>query len=167
MIAYQPVEASEILAHVRRSDCNIDPRRRPKPEHCLRPVQYGQQTSQCFRIESTTYFDPTSASQFNDKNTVAPGNAVDLTRRGGNYFDGNKSPALRLASTMHALTIFIQRPYNQATLLAKRRPRQSTRFKLRNQGLNLGQTTSPGHRSHFAHSSSAPLKAVREQCALL
>jgi hypothetical protein len=40
------------------------------------------------------------------------------------------------------LTIFIKRPYRQATLMAKSSPQQSTRFKLRNQGLNLGQTTS-------------------------
>ena len=60
MIAYQPVEAIEILPHVRRAGCNIYPRRRSKPEHRLRPVQYGQQAFQCFRIESTTYFDPTS-----------------------------------------------------------------------------------------------------------
>jgi tetratricopeptide (TPR) repeat protein len=72
---------------------------------------------QCFRIESTTYFDPTSASQFNDQNTVASGDAVGIPRRGGNHFDGNKSPALRLTSTMHALTIFIQRPYRQALRL--------------------------------------------------
>jgi len=55
---------------------------------------------------------------------------------------------------MRALTIFIQRPYRQAPLLAKRCPHQSTRFKLRNQGLDLDQTTSPVHHSHFAHSSS-------------
>ena len=66
IIAHEAVEAIEVFAHVRRAGCNIDPRRRSKPEHQLRPVQYGQQTSQCFRIESTTYFDPTSASQFND-----------------------------------------------------------------------------------------------------
>jgi len=122
---------------------------------------------QCFRIESTTYFDPTSASQFNDKSTVAPRDAVDIPRRGGNHFDGNKSPTLRLASTMHTLTIFIQRPYSQATLLAKRRPRQSTRFKLRNKDLNLGQTTSSVLHSHFAHSSSATLNTAQEQSALL
>ena len=167
MIAYQPVEAIEILPHVRRASRNIYPRRRSKPEHQLRPVQYGQQTFECFRIESTTYFDPTSASQFNDKSTVAPRDAVDIPRRRGNHFDGNKSPALRLASTMHALTIFIQRPYSQATLLAKRRPRQSTRFKLRNKDLNLGQTTSSVLHSHFAHSSSATLNTAQEQSALL
>jgi hypothetical protein len=32
---------------------------------------------------------------------------------------------------MHALTKFIQRPYGQASLLAKSCPHQSTRFKLR------------------------------------
>jgi len=68
---------------------------------------------------------------------------------------------------MHALTIFIQRPYGQAPLLAKRYPHQSTRFKLRNQGLDLDQTTSPVHHSHFAHSSSASLNAAQEQGALL
>src|SRR5208283_1242759 len=62
MIAYQAVETIEILAHVRCAGCNIDPRRRSKPEHRLDPVQYGQQTFQCSRIKSTTYFDSTSAS---------------------------------------------------------------------------------------------------------
>jgi len=167
MIAYQPVEAIEILPHVRRADRNIDPRRRSKPEHQLRPVQYGQQTSQCLRIESTTNFDPTSASQFNHKNTVAHGNAVDIMRHRGNHFDGNKRHASRLPSTMHALTIFIQRPYGQAPLLAKNCTPQSTRFKLPNQALDLGQTTAPAHHSHFAHTSSRPLNAAQEQSALL
>jgi len=46
MIAYQAVEAIEILAHVGRAGCNIDPRRRSKPEHRLDPVQHGQQAIQ-------------------------------------------------------------------------------------------------------------------------
>ena len=66
MVAHQAVEAIEILAHVRRAGCNIDPRRRSKPEHRLHPVQYAQQTFQCSRIKSAAYFDPTTASQFND-----------------------------------------------------------------------------------------------------
>jgi hypothetical protein len=68
---------------------------------------------------------------------------------------------------MHALTIFIQRPYRQAPLLAKGRSQQSARFKLANQGLDLGKTTSPVYHSHFAHSSSATLNAEQEQGALL
>ncbi len=68
---------------------------------------------------------------------------------------------------MHALTIFIQRPYRQATLLAKSRPQQSTRFKLADQGLDLGKTTPPVNHSHFAHCSSATLNAKQEQGALL
>jgi hypothetical protein len=32
-----------VLAHVCRAGCDIDPRRRSKPKHRLRPVQYGQQ----------------------------------------------------------------------------------------------------------------------------
>jgi len=68
---------------------------------------------------------------------------------------------------MHALTIFIQRPYSQATLLAKRRPRQSTRFKLRNKDLNLSQTTSSVLHSHFTHGSSATLNAAQQQSVLL
>jgi predicted nucleotidyltransferase len=167
MIAYQAVEAIEILPHVRRAGCNVDPRRRSKPEHRLDPVQYGQQTFQCSRIKSTAYFDPTPASQFNYESTIAPGDAVDILRYGGNHFDGNKRPASRMPSTLHALTIFIQRPYGQAPLLAKRCPHQSTRFKLCNQGLDLDQTTSPVHHSHFAHSSSPPLNAEQEQGALL
>lgn len=43
MIAHQTVEPIEVLAHVRRAGCDIDPRRRAKPKHRLRPVQYGQQ----------------------------------------------------------------------------------------------------------------------------
>src|ERR1039457_4540292 len=62
MIAYQAVEAIEAFSHVCRAGCNIYPRRRSKPKHRLRPVQYGQQTFQCSRIKSTTYFYPTSAS---------------------------------------------------------------------------------------------------------
>jgi len=65
------------------------------------------------------------------------------------------------------LTIFIKRPYRQASLMAKSSPQQSTRFKLRNQGLNLGQTTSPVLHPHFAHSYSAPLNEEREQGGLL
>src|ERR1019366_3724816 len=56
------VEAIEAFSHVCRAGCNIYPRRRSKPKHRLRPVQYGQQTFQCSRIKSTTYFYPTSAS---------------------------------------------------------------------------------------------------------
>jgi hypothetical protein len=167
MIAYQSVEAIEILPHVRRAGRNIYPRRRSKPEHRLHPVQYGQQTFQSSRIKSTTYFDPPSASQFNYKSAIAPGDAVHIPRRGGNHFDGNESPASRMPSTMHALTIFIQRPYRQPPLLAKSRPQQSTRFKLTNQGLDLGQTTPPVYHSRFAHSSSAPLNTAQEQGALL
>ena len=85
----------------------------------------------------------------------------------GDNFDRNKSLATRLPSTMHALTIFIQRPYRQATLLAKGRSQQSTRFKLADQGLDLGQTTSPAYHSHFAHCSSATLNRDHEQGALL
>jgi hypothetical protein len=41
MIAHQPVQAIEVLAHVRRAGSQINPRRRSKPEHRLHPVQYG------------------------------------------------------------------------------------------------------------------------------
>ena len=167
MIAYQAVEAIEILPHVCRAGCNIYPRRRSKPEHRLRPVQYGQQALQCFRIESTTHFDSAPPLQLNKQNTVAPGIVAAIPRRGGNHFDGNKSSSSQLPSTMHALTIFIERPYRQASLMAKSSPQQSTRFKLRNQRLNLGKTTSPVLHSHFAHRSSAPLNAAQEQSALL
>ncbi len=68
---------------------------------------------------------------------------------------------------MHALTIFIQSPYRQASLMAKCSPQQSARFKLRNQGLDLSQTTPPMLHSHFAHCSSATLNAEQEQGALL
>jgi hypothetical protein len=68
---------------------------------------------------------------------------------------------------MHALTILIQRPYRKATLLAKGRTQQSTRFKLADQCLDLGKTTPPLYHSNFAHCSSATLNAKQEQGALL
>jgi len=68
---------------------------------------------------------------------------------------------------MHALTILIQRPYRQATLLTKGRTQQSTRFKLADQGLDLGQITPLVNHSHFAHRFSATLIAEQEQGALL
>lgn len=43
MIAHQAVEPIEVLAHVRRAGCDINPCRRSKPKHRLRPIQYGQQ----------------------------------------------------------------------------------------------------------------------------
>jgi hypothetical protein len=159
MIAHQPVEAIEILPHVRRAGCNIDPRRRSKPEHRLHPVQYGQQRSSvpASNPRHTSIRRPLRNST--TEHHRAWRRLLTCPRSGGNHFDRNKSPASRLPSTMHALTIFIQRPYRQATLLAKGRPHQSTRFKLRNQGLDLGQTTPSVHHSHFAHSSSATLNA--------
>ena len=54
-----------------------------------------------------------------------------------------------------------------APLLAKGRTQQSTRFKLADQGLDLGKTTPPVNRSHFAHCPSATLNAKQEQGALL
>jgi hypothetical protein len=98
---------------------------------------------------------------------MAPGDPVNILRRGGNHFDGNKALAFRLSPTMHAFTIFIQRPNDQASLLAKCCPHQSARFILRNQGLDLGQTTSPLNHSHFAHIQSASLNAAQEKGALL
>jgi len=167
MIAHQAVETVEILPHVRRAGCNIDPRRRSKPEHPLHPVQHGQQALQRFRIESTAHFDSAPPLQLDKQNTAAPGVVADIALRGGNHFDRNKSPAPQLPSTMHALTIFIQRPHRQAPLLAKRCTLQAARFKLRNKHLCLSQTTSSVLHSQFAHSFSASLNAEREQSALL
>ena len=65
MIAHQTVKPIEVLAHVRRAGCNINTRRRSKPEHRLRPVQYGQETLQRSRIEPLTHFDATPAAQLN------------------------------------------------------------------------------------------------------
>ncbi len=42
MIAYQSIEPIKVLTHVRRAGSHINPRRRSKPEHRLRLVQYGQ-----------------------------------------------------------------------------------------------------------------------------
>ncbi len=93
--------------------------------------------------------------------------AVHILCRRGNYFDGNESPAARLPSTTYASTIFIQRPYGQASLLAKCYPHQSARFILRNQCLHFGPATPPLYRSRFTHGSSATLNAEHEQNALL
>ena len=68
---------------------------------------------------------------------------------------------------MHALTIFIQRPYRHASLLAEYCPHQSACFILRNQSLHLGPATPPLYRSRLAHNSSATLNAELEQNALL
>jgi hypothetical protein len=68
---------------------------------------------------------------------------------------------------MYALTILIQSPYRKAMLLAEGSPQQSTRFKLADQGLDLGKTTPPVNHSQFAHCSSATLNAEQEQGALL
>jgi transposase len=167
MIAYQTVEAIEILAHVRRAGCNIYPRRRSKPEHRLRPVQYGQQALQRFRIESPTHFDPAPAPQLNNQNTFAPSAAVGIPRRGRNHFNGKQRSGSRLRPALHASAIFIQRPYSQAPLLAKRRPQQSARFKLRNQRIDPSPAPPSPHHSRFTHNSSAPLNAAQEQGALL
>ena len=162
-VAHQPVETIEILAHVRRAGCNIYPRRRPKPEHRLRPVQYAQQTLQRFRIESTTHFDSAPASQLNKQNTVAPGVAAGIPRRRRDYFNRKQRSGPKLRPALHASTILIQRPHSKASLPAKRHPRQSTRFKLRNQRFDLGPTTPPPQHSSFAHNSSAPLNAAAEK----
>jgi hypothetical protein len=92
---------------------------------------------------------------------------MDILPSGGNHFNGNKRPAFQPLSTVHALTIFIQRPNCQAALLAKICPHQSARLKLRNQGLDLGKTTTSVLHSHCAHSASAPLNAAQEKDALL
>ena len=40
---YERCEAVKSLAHVGRAGCDINPRRRSKPKHRLRPIQYGKQ----------------------------------------------------------------------------------------------------------------------------
>jgi hypothetical protein len=157
MIAYQTVQAIEVLPHIRRAGCNIYPRCRSKAEHRLRPVQYGQQALQCPRIESTTHFNPPSASRLNYQNTIAPGVAMCIPDCRRNQFNRKQGPATRSPTTPHALTIFVQRPHSHATLLAKSLPLQSTRFKLRNQRIGLGPTSPLPNLSNFAHNSSASL----------
>ena len=166
-IAHQPVKAIEILPHVRRAGCNINPRRRSKPEHRLHPVQHGQQALQCSRIESTAYFDPASTSQFNYKSTIAPTDAVDILRDGGNHFNGNKRPASRLPFTMNATPILIQCRYRQSAINAKCLPRQPAGFIFRNQPLHLNPTTPPPYHSRFAHSSSPSRNSATRKGALL
>jgi len=80
MIAYQPVEAIEVLAHVSCASRHVDPRRRSKPEHRLHPVQYGQQAFQRLRIEATIHFDSTPASQLNSQHAIVS-LAVCMPRR--------------------------------------------------------------------------------------
>ena len=93
MIAHQPVKAIEVLAHVRCAGCHIDPRRRSKPEHRLRPVQYGQQALQRPRIESTMHFDPTPASQLNHQNTDRARHRCSASCAGGpNHFHRKHRP---------------------------------------------------------------------------
>jgi len=167
MIAHQPVETIEILAHVRRAGCNIDPRRRSKPEHRLDPVQHGQQTFQRSRVESTTHFDPASASRLNYQNTRAPGIALCITPYRRNQFNRKQVPTTRTRLPKYASTIFIQRRHSQAAMPAKCLPLQSTRCKLRNKRLNLRPTTPLPNYSHFAHNSSATLNAAQQQSALL
>ena len=113
------------------------------------------------------HFDPMPASQLNHKCAMPIDIVARLPRWRPNHFDSNHRPSGRSRPTMHALTIFIQRPDSQASLPAKRFPHQSTRFKLRNQSLGLGPATPPPHHSHFAHNSSAPLNTAVQQGALL
>src|SRR6266702_89310 len=79
------------------------------------------------------HFDPTPAARLNYQNTLAPGIVICIMRRRRNHFNWKHWPATRLRPPMHASTILIQRPQNQAPLPAKSPPRQSTRFKLRRQ----------------------------------
>src|SRR6266567_2773292 len=113
------------------------------------------------------HFDPTPAARLNYQNTLAPGIVICIMRRRRNHFNWKHWPATRLRPPMHASTIFIQRPQSQAPLPAKSLPKQSTRFKLRNQRLGLSTTTPPPHHSRFAHNSSPPLNLAAQQSALL
>ena len=108
-----------------------------------------------------------SASQLNDQNTIAPSIAGWILCSGPNYFHWKHGPATRSPTRLRASTIFIQRSYGQASTLAKRIPLQSTRFKFRNQRLDLGPATPPPHHSHFAHESSATLNSFVQQGAFL
>src|SRR3954451_22421818 len=162
MIAHQTVETIEVLAHVRRAGCNIYPRRRSKPEHRLRPVQYGHQPLQRSCIKAATHFDPASAAQLNHQNTIATRIPVWILPSGPKHFDRKNRSVTRWLSLVHPPTIFIQRSYCQAALPAKCFPQQSTGFKLRNQRLDLGLTAPSPHHSCFAHSSSPPLNEAGE-----
>ena len=117
------------------------------------------------RIHDTLRSDARFATQRPEHHRVR--RRCCIPRSGRNHFNRKQRSDSRLPPTLHASTIFIQRPYSQAPLLAKRRPQQSTRFKLRNQRLDLGPAPPPPHHSRFAHSSSAPLNAATEQSALL
>ena len=70
MIAHQPVQTIEILPHIRGAGRHINPRRRSKPEHRLRPVHNRQQPLQSRGIESTMHFNPPPVSQFNHQHTA-------------------------------------------------------------------------------------------------
>ena len=93
--------------------------------------------------------------------------AVSMPRRRRDHFHRKQSSGSRLRLALHASTVLIQRAYSQATLLAKCRPHQPTRFKFRNQGFHLSTAPPPPHHSRFAHNSSAPLNSATEQHALL
>ena len=108
-VAHQTVKTVESLPHIGGARSHVNPRGRPKPEHRLRPVQYGQQALQCPRIKCATHFDPTTASQLDHQNTIAPGIAVCIGRRRlRNPFHGKHPTGARSHPFLHPPTVLIQ-----------------------------------------------------------
>src|SRR5450631_2937254 len=165
MIPDKSIKAIEILPHIRRAGCYIDTRRRSKPEHRLRPVQYGQQTLQRPRIEATANFNPPAVARFNYQHTVTM--ATCLFRNTRNYFNGKHRRSVWSRHLTRPPTVFIQCRYRQATLLTERIPPQPAGLEIGNQLLYLNPTTPPPHNCHFAHNPSAPPNAAAQQSALL
>jgi hypothetical protein len=166
MIAHQTVETVEILPHVRRPGCNIDPRRRSKPEHRSTPCPIRSAGAPASRIESrrTSIRRPLRNSTTEHRRTRrrcrhrAPWReplrqeqkpcspAAVYHARVDDIYPASLPPSPAAGKTLHAAIHSLQTPQPAP---------------------GLSQTTSSVLHSQFAHSSSAPLNAAREQSALL
>jgi len=73
-------------------------------------------------IESTTHFDPMSASHFNHQSPILTRIAMRIPPR-PNYFDRNHRAATRCLTLVRSTTIFVQRSYSKITFLTERFPR--------------------------------------------
>jgi len=63
LIADQTIQAIEPFAHIRRTRCKINPRRRAHPEHRLQPLKHSHQLSQRRSIEAATDFYSATVGQ--------------------------------------------------------------------------------------------------------
>src|SRR5262249_40396827 len=136
-VAHQAVKSVEPLAHVGRTQGHVNPGGRPKPEHCLGPVQDSQQSLQSPRIESSPHLDPTPTTRLDHKWPVLIDIAARFRCPRWNHFNSNHRRGYRSPSTMYPATIFIQRADSQTSLSAELLSHQSTRFELRHQSRSL------------------------------